>query len=51
MGVLNDTPDSGICLVGITGLWDRKENDVVKVWGILGKVMVNLAFGMFAPTN
>ena len=31
MGVLSDTPDSGICLVGITGLWDWKENDVVKV--------------------
>ena len=31
MGVLKDTPDSGICLVGITRLWDWKENDVVKV--------------------
>ena len=41
MGVLSDTPDSRICLVGIPGLWDGKENDVVKVWdimGILGKV-------------
>ena len=45
MGVLSDTLDSGLCLVGITGLWDWKENDVVKVWditGILGKVIVNL---------
>ena len=50
MGVWSDTPDSGICLVGIMGLWDGMENDVVKVWditGILGKVIVNLDKSVF----